>query len=186
MSDHGRNSHFQVMASTKALTSTPLKHHLEVRLIASGKVREIYELKSDPSHFLFVTTDRISAFDVVLASAIPQKGAVLTMLSKFWFELIRRDMPSLKTHFVAMGLPESLKQTLSQEDLRALEHRSMVVKRLEVLPIESICRGYITGQLSRERPLHDSGCLQGAGSAWSSYRKDRTVNGEWKCVVSVG
>lgn len=134
------------MTTTTAMMKTPLQDHPGVNLVASGKVREIYEMKDDPSNLLFVTTDRVSAFDVVLESAVPQKGAVLTMLSKFWFELLQSEMPGVRTHFISVGIPASLKSTLSTEDAAALDHRTMVVKRLEVLPLESICRGYITGQ----------------------------------------
>ena len=65
------------MATETALIHTPLRNHPDVKLVASGKVREIYELEDDPRHLLFVATDRISAFDVVLANAIPHKGRVL-------------------------------------------------------------------------------------------------------------
>lgn len=134
------------MAASTALMQTPLRNHPEVELVATGKVREIYKILDDPNSLLFVTTDRVSAFDVVLDNAIAEKGAVLTMLSAFWFELFKKELPNVKSHFVSIGLPASLKSKLSKEDAAALEYRSMVVRRLEVLPIESIIRGYITGQ----------------------------------------
>ena len=134
------------MAAQAALMSTPLRDHPDVKLLTSGKVREVYELKEDPNHLLFVTTDRVSAFDIVLANGIPQKGAVLTMLSKFWFELFSKELSDVKTHFVSMGLPSSLKAKLPKDVVTAVEPRSMVVKRLEMLPLESICRGYISGE----------------------------------------
>lgn len=128
-----------------------------LRLIASGKVREIYELDSDS--LLFVTTDRISAYDVIIQNAIDQKGAILTVLSKFWFQLLSAKIPKLQTHFISLGLPQSLQRKLSPTLARQLERRSMVVKKLKVLPLESIVRGYISG------------------SAWASYLKDGTING---------
>ena len=80
-------------------------------------------------------------------------GAVLTLLSKFWFDWFKKELPDVKTHFVSMGLPQALKSRLSPADAKTLEHRSMVVQRLEILPLESICRGYITGQ-SNDLAIH--------------------------------
>lgn len=74
-------------------------------------------------------------------------GAILTMLSKFWFDLLQTQLPDIRSHFVSLGLPDSLKRTLSPEHARDLQHRSMIVQRLEMLPVESICRGYISGML---------------------------------------
>ncbi|KAG8526211.1 uncharacterized protein KY384_000204 [Bacidia gigantensis] len=128
-----------------------------LRLLSTGKVREIYEL--DSSRLLFVATDRVSAFDVVLDSPIPQKGSILTQISDFWFKLLSKEIPSLKTHLIHAGLPDALEQTLKPEVAIQVQHRSMVVKKVNVLPIESIVRGYITG------------------SAWTSYQNDGTFVG---------
>lgn len=140
---------------TTALTQSPI--HDRPSLLNVGKVREIHSI--DQSSLLFVATDRISAYDVVMKNAVPNKGAVLTLLSKFWFDLLRAEIPSLQTHLISLGVPQPLQKDLSPEAAAQLKYRSMVVKRLKVFPIESIVRGYITG------------------SAWSSYKKDGTVNG---------
>ena len=159
-----------------AVLSTDLGKYLP--LVALGKVREIYGLKDDK--LLFVATDRISgtvtvlcpiindltntvnsAYDVILKNGIDQKGAILTRLSKFWFDLLTSNdqysIPNLKTHFVSLDLPSDLQQSLPPDLVSQLHGRCMVVRRLKVLPIESIVRGYITG------------------SAWSSYQKSGTV-----------
>lgn len=101
----------------------------------------------------------VVAYDVVLKNAIGQKGAILTRLSEFWFTLLQEKMPTLRTHFISVGIPASLKERLPSESALRLEPRSMVVRRLKVLPIESIVRGYLSG------------------SAWSSYEKNGTVCG---------
>lgn len=144
------------MAQTTAMIKSPLFHDKR-SLVAVGKVREIHSI--DDQSLLFVTTDKISAFDVVLKNGVPGKGEILTMLSRFWFEYLNGQMPGLRTHFISMGLPQSLRDVLSSQEVEQLENRSMKVRRLKVFPIESIVRGYITG------------------SAWSSYQKDGTVNG---------
>ena len=113
-----------------ALTNTPLRVHPDLKLIASGKVREVYELDAD--HLLFVATDRVSAFDCVMANGIPGKGELLSMLSRWWFNFFKREMPELKTHFVSMGLPERLKKELSGDEVAAMQHRTMVTRKLEV------------------------------------------------------
>lgn len=145
------------MASSAAMVDSPLRSASS--LVATGKVREIHAL--DATTLLFVTTDRISAFDVVMKNAIPQKGAILTLLSRFWFEYLSGEMPSLKTHFIKVGVPESCRKSLKEDEFALLQHRSMVVRRLKVLPLESIVRGYITGSL------------------WSSYKEseDKRING---------
>lgn len=127
-------------------------------LVASGKIRELYEL--DQSTLLFITTDRISAYDVVMKNGIDQKGAILTQLSQFWFSLLQSKIPSLRTHYVSLDISEVLQERLPTEMITRLQRRTMAVKRLKVFPIESIVRGYITG------------------SAWSSYRRNGTVCGK--------
>lgn len=121
-------------------------------LLASGKVRELYEV--DSKTLLFVASDRISAYDVIMKNGIPDKGKLLTMMTAFWFDYLQKEIPDLKTHFISLQLPESVPKELAAR----LEGRSMVVRRLKIFPIEAIVRGYITG------------------SAWSSYKKTGTVN----------
>jgi phosphoribosylaminoimidazole-succinocarboxamide synthase len=109
--------------------------------LASGKVREIYEV--DDQRLLFVATDRISAYDVILNQAIPDKGKVLTALSLHFFELL--DTPN---HFLTMDL--SNVPDLDRDDLAELSGRSMVVRRAEVIPVECVVRGYLYGSSWRE------------------------------------
>jgi phosphoribosylaminoimidazole-succinocarboxamide synthase len=108
--------------------------------VASGKVREIYEI--DGQRLLFVATDRISAFDVVLPTPIPDKGRVLTGVSLFFFDLL--DTPS---HFLTTDLSEL---DLAADARAELAGRAMIVRRAEVLPIECVVRGYLYGSAWRE------------------------------------
>lgn len=123
--------------------------------ISSGKVRDIFSLT--PDTLLFVASDRISAYDAILANGIPNKGAVLTLASAHWFDLLPTLIPHLRTHIVSSTLPASLPLPDAQRDL--LKHRSMVVRRLRILPIEAIVRGYL------------------AGSAWKEYKSKGTAHG---------
>ena len=116
----------------------------ELTKVKSGKVREVFDLGE---HFLFVASDRISAFDVIMPNGIPRKGEVLTQISHFWFDKYADLVPN---HRVADGLPENLSHLAS---------RSMVVKKAEPLEIECIVRGYI------------------AGSGWKEYQRAGTVCG---------
>lgn len=141
------------MAAT-AVTQIDLEQY-GLKKIASGKVREIYEI--DSTTLLFVATDRISAYDVILTNGIPGKGALLTQLSGMWFDLIQTKLPDLKTHLISLDLPATL--SVPDGAKAQLKGRSMLVRRYEILPIEAIVRGYITG------------------SAWSEYTKSGTVNG---------
>lgn len=109
--------------------------------IASGKVREIYEIDSD--HLLFVATDRISAYDVILNQTIPDKGRVLTGLSLHFFDLL--DTPN---HLVTTDL--STIEGLDDEEREDLAGRAMVVRRAEVVPVECVVRGYLYGSSWRE------------------------------------
>ncbi|MFL6551261.1 MAG: phosphoribosylaminoimidazolesuccinocarboxamide synthase [Povalibacter sp.] len=105
--------------------------------IHQGKVRDIYAVDDD--HMLIVTTDRLSAFDVVLPDPIPGKGSVLTRVSRFWFERTRHIVPN---HIAEL----TLEQVIPNADDRALiADRSMVVKKLKALPIEAVVRGYLIG-----------------------------------------
>lgn len=109
--------------------------------IASGKVREIYEIDSD--HLLFVATDRISAYDVILNQTIPDKGRVLTGLSLHFFDLL--DTPN---HLVTTDLSQV--EGLDDEERGRLTGRAMVVRRAEVVPVECVVRGYLYGSSWRE------------------------------------
>jgi phosphoribosylaminoimidazole-succinocarboxamide synthase len=114
-----------------------------LKLLARGKVRDVYEV--DAGHLLFVASDRISAFDVVMANGIPGKGKVLTQLSLFWFDLLK---PVGENHLVTADLarmPASVQRYRDQ-----LEGRSMLVRRLKILPVEAIVRGYLTGSGLKE------------------------------------
>ncbi|MET0659102.1 MAG: phosphoribosylaminoimidazolesuccinocarboxamide synthase [Steroidobacteraceae bacterium] len=102
-----------------------------------GKVRDIYAV--DAQHMLIVTTDRLSAFDVVLPDPIPGKGRVLTEISRFWFERTRHIVPN---HLTALPLATVVKDARARA---ALADRSMLVQRLRALPIEAVVRGYLIG-----------------------------------------
>lgn len=104
--------------------------------VKRGKVRDVYDFED---RLLFVATDRISAFDWVLSPGIPDKGRVLTQISRFWFE----HFPEISNHLLSMNpadlpLPENV-------DLAALDGRCMVVKKTEVVPFECVVRGYLSG-----------------------------------------
>ena len=117
--------------------------------VKEGKVREIYDTGD---HLIMVATDRISAFDVILKNKIVKKGAVLTQMSKFWFELTKDIIPNHMISVDTNDMPEFFRQP-------AFEGNSMLCKKLTMLPIECIVRGYITG------------------SGWASYQQNGTVCG---------
>ena len=121
-------------------------------LHARGKVRDIYEVDGD--HLFMVTSDRISAFDVVLPTPIPDKGRVLTGLSVFWFEQTRDLVPNHLVTADAEGFPAAF-----AEQTEELAGRSMLVRRAEMIPIECVARGYLSG------------------SGWKEYRDSGTVCG---------
>jgi phosphoribosylaminoimidazole-succinocarboxamide synthase len=123
------------------LTSSPpvLETDLPtLTLYRRGKVRDVYVVDAD--HLLIVATDRISAFDYVLGSGIPDKGKVLTQLSAFWFDLLRDVVPN---HLVAVDVAKYPASLAPYADL--LRDRSMLVRRTEPLPVECVARGYISG-----------------------------------------
>jgi phosphoribosylaminoimidazole-succinocarboxamide synthase len=123
----------------------------ELELYASGKVRDIYKVDSD--HLLFVATDRISAFDYVLATGIPEKGRVLTQLSLFWFEFLKDMVPNhLATADVAQ-YPAELQKYANQ-----LRGRSMLVVSADMVTIECVVRGYISGSGWKEYKSNGSVC----------------------------
>jgi len=119
---------------TTPVFETNLAH---LPLIAKGKVRDIYEV--DDEHMLIITTDRLSAFDVVLPNPVPNKGIVLTQVSNFWFNKLAHIIPN---HFSDLTL-DDLK--LSSSERAMLDGRSVIVKKLKPLPVEAIVRGYIIG-----------------------------------------
>ena len=122
-----------------------------LRLRHRGKVRDIYDI--DDSHMLIVTTDRLSAFDVVLPDPIPGKGAVLTAMSNFWFGRTRRLIANQLTD---IPLEQVLKDPAER---KRVEGRAIVVRKLKALPVEAIVRGYL------------------AGSGWKEYKSSGTVCG---------
>ncbi|MDI6817430.1 MAG: phosphoribosylaminoimidazolesuccinocarboxamide synthase, partial [Actinomycetota bacterium] len=119
--------------------------------LRSGKVRDVYEVDDK---LLIVATDRISAFDVILADGVPGKGIILTQMSTFWFDLVKDIVPN---HLVATDVDEY--PQVCQPHAEGLRGRSMLVKKAEPLPVECIVRGYI------------------AGSAWNEYKVSGTVCG---------
>jgi len=119
--------------------------------IGRGKVRDIYALGDDK--LLIVVSDRLSAFDVVLADPIPDKGAVLTQMSNFWFEKLAHVVPN---HLTGID-PESV--VADEAEKAQLRARSVVVKKLKPLPIEAVVRGYLIG------------------SGWKDYQKSGKVCG---------
>jgi phosphoribosylaminoimidazole-succinocarboxamide synthase len=124
----------------------------EMEMYASGKVRDLYRVSND--YLLFVATDRISAFDYVLASGIPRKGEVLTQLSLFWFDFLKDVVPN---HLVMANVDEY------PEPLRAhkgeLRGRSMLVCMADMVPVECVVRGYLSG------------------SGWKEYQQSGAVCG---------
>ena len=130
---------------TRELLDSALLHtdFPTLELYASGKVRDVYRVDND--HLLFVATDRISAFDYVLATGIPHKGRVLTQLSLFWFEFLK-DI--IANHLVVADVkryPANLRPYLDQ-----LEGRSMLVTRADMIGVECVVRGYISGSAWKE------------------------------------
>ena len=120
-------------------------------LLSRGKVRDLYTVGDD---LLLVATDRISAFDHVLASGIPGKGKILTQISLFWFELFKDLVPNHLISAEVGEFPASLRPYAEQ-----LEGRSMLVKRAKMFPVECVARGYLTG------------------SGWKEYKASGTVCG---------
>ena len=115
----------------------------DLKLHASGKVRDVYQL--DDKHLLFVATDRISAFDYVLATGIPHKGRVLTQISLFWFDFLRDLVPN---HVVTANVEEYPAAVQKYAD--QLRGRSMMVKRANMFPVECVARGYVSGSAWKE------------------------------------
>ena len=119
-------------------------------LIHRGKVRDIYAVGTD--HMLIVTTDRLSAFDVILPTAIPGKGAILASVSNFWFNYFRN---TIANQVSAMTLADAIPNAGERE---LVTGRAIVVKKLQALPIEAIVRGYIIGSGWKDYQAHGSIC----------------------------
>ena len=120
-------------------------------LLHRGKVRDIYAV--DDQHMLIVATDRLSAFDVILPTPIPEKGKLLTAVSNFWFQQMADIIPNHLTDYpLAQAIPDPVERA-------PLEGRAVVVKRLHPLPIEAIVRGYLAGSGWKE--YHASGRICG-------------------------
>jgi phosphoribosylaminoimidazole-succinocarboxamide synthase len=123
-----------------APTATDTLFHSSVtglEMIHRGKVRDIYAI--DDAHMLIVTTDRLSAFDVVLPDPIPDKGRVLTQISNFWFARTAHIVPN---QLAALPLSDVIR---SPAELATLRDRAVIVRRLKALPIEAVVRGYLIG-----------------------------------------
>ena len=129
---------------------------LPLPLLRRGKVREVYEV--DAGHLLVVASDRVSAFDVVMREPIPRKGAVLTQMSAFWFELLAGVFPS---HYLTARTREILERVPQLDGLEEqIAGRAMLVRRAVPVPFECVVRGYLSG------------------SAWAEYRSRGTLAGE--------
>jgi len=124
-------------------------HITSLPLINKGKVRDLYDI--DANHLLIVTTDRVSAFDVILPTAIPGKGKILTETALFWMNKATQILPN--------QLADDLKLSdiLTSEELTEIDGRGMIVKKLKPLPVEAIVRGYLVG------------------SGWKEYQEKGTV-----------
>ncbi len=123
----------------------------DLQLCTSGKVRDVYLL--DHQRLLFVATDRISAFDYVLATGIPHKGHVLSQISLFWFDFLSDIVPN---HFITADVdryPQTLEKYADQ-----LRGRSMIVHRAEMFPVECVVRGYISGSAWKEYQVTGKVC----------------------------
>jgi phosphoribosylaminoimidazole-succinocarboxamide synthase len=123
----------------------------DLNLRASGKVRDVYDV--DANHLLFVATDRISAFDYVLATGIPNKGRVLTQMSLFWFEFLHDVVSNHVETANVSEYPAALQKYAGQ-----LQGRSMLVKRAEMFPVECVARGYLSGSGWKEYQASGSVC----------------------------
>ena len=121
----------------------------EFKPVKEGKVREVYD---NGDSLIIVATDRISAFDVILKNKVTKKGAILTQMSKFWFDFTKDIVPNHMLSVDVKDMPEFFQK-------EAFDGNSMMCKKLNMLPIECIVRGYITG------------------SGWASYQKNGTVCG---------
>lgn len=122
-----------------------------LKLLGRGKVRDIYE--ADDQHLLIVATDRLSAYDVIMPNPIPGKGEILTSLSNFWFDMMSDLVPN---HLTKLNINSYISD---KREIKILEKRSIIVKKLKPLPIESVVRGYLIG------------------SGWRDYEKNSAICG---------
>ena len=122
-----------------------------LKLFKRGKVRDVYSVGD---YYLIVSTDRLSAFDVIMAQGIPYKGKVLTKISEFWFNFVKDIVPN---HLISTNVDDFPPEC--QEYKTQLSGRSMLVKKAEVVPIECIVRGYISG------------------SGWNDYKRTKEISG---------
>jgi phosphoribosylaminoimidazole-succinocarboxamide synthase len=137
---------------TEALLTTDLG---SLPLLARGKVRDIYAVSEAPdAELVLIATDRISAFDHVLGSGIPDKGKILTQISLFWFEFLKSVVPN---HLVTAEVSEF--PAVLQPYAEQLRGRTMLVKRARMFPVECVARGYLSG------------------SGWKDYKADRAICG---------
>ncbi len=123
----------------------------KLKFLKKGKVRDIYDVGE---YYLIISTDRLSAFDVIMLQGIPNKGKVLNKISEFWFNLTKDIIPN---HLITTNINDFPPECKEYKD--ELEGRSMLVKKAEVIPIESIIRGYISG------------------SGWNDYKKTGSISG---------
>ncbi len=128
-----------------------------IPVISRGKVRDLYQV--DDQRLLFVASDRISAFDVIMPNGIPDKGKILTQMSLFWFEKLSGLVTSASVRNHLISANTSVYPTTLRPFSEILTGRSMMVRKLKILPIECIVRGYL------------------AGSGWKEYQKSGTVCG---------
>ena len=140
------------MARKELVMETVLQTNIAEVQPSRGKVRDIYDLGDK---LLIVATDRISAFDVVMANGIPYKGIVLTQISRFWFDFLSADV---EHHLISEQVENFPEPFCNYPEL--LARRSMLVRKVDVLPIECVVRGYL------------------AGSGWVEYQKSGTVCGQ--------
>ncbi|GAA6032081.1 hypothetical protein JCM8097_007058 [Rhodosporidiobolus ruineniae] len=141
------------MATALIYTDCP-----DLKLVARGKVRDIYALQSRDDALLFVASDRVSAYDVIMKNGIPNKGKLLTQLSLFFFNYLANhpDTKHIPNHILTASIDEMPAEVQQYRD--QLEGRAILVKKATILPVEAIVRGYITG------------------SAWAEYQKSGTMH----------
>lgn len=150
------------------MTSAPLyeSNIPGLRLLARGKVRDIYDI--DDQHLLIVTTDRLSAYDVILPDPVPGKGEVLTRISNFWFNMMSDIVPN---HLTGRPLSSVIDDSALCDQL---EPRSIIVKKMNPLPIEAVVRGYLIG--SGWRDYLETGCVCGISLPANMRQADRLPN----------
>ena len=134
-----------------ASQTLPKTNFDDLKLFKRGKVRDVYDLDDK---LLIVSTDRISCFDVVLPDCIPDKGAVLTQISLFWFDYTKDIVPN---HLITANVDEFPEELSQYKDI--LKGRSMLVKKTKPLPVECVVRGYLSG------------------SGWKEYQKTNAICG---------